>query len=605
MASRPIAVSLLALIAATALPRPTYATEAPHNLVLFVADGLRGAIVTPETAPAMAALRDTGVRFTNTHSLFPTFTTANASAMATGHYLGDTGDFSNVIYTGYPVVVPGQGTTVTPFLESDPVLGDVDEHFAGNYLDEDTILKAARDKGMETASIGKLGPALIFDSTQRDGTHTVVLDDQTGSKAGVPLAAWVKQGLAANNINPVAPGRGQPNGDFKTPGTLKANVVQQDWFVAAATKVVLPKLMADGKGFVLVYWSRDPDGTQHNQGDSPGSLTPGINGPTSMAAIRNADNNLASLRNALDELGLTATTDIIVTSDHGFSTISKASATSPAAKQTYKDTRPGELPPGFLALDIAKGLALPLYDPDADERRIGPGEHTSRANGLIGQDPRRPDVVVAANGGSDLVYIPTKDPVLARRVVEILLHQDYVSGLFVDTALGAIPGTLPLKSVNLEGSAVTPMPAIAVNFTSSSTGCADPTLCGVEVADTVLQTGQGMHGSFSRADTQNFMAAIGPSFKKGFVDDAPASNADLGKTIAALFELKTSDKGSLIGRVLAEAFPGGTTPTSERKTQRSEPGVGSLRTILDYQLVGTTAYFDAAGFDGRTLGLNK
>src|SRR5260221_5820763 len=76
----------------------------PHNLILFVPDGLRGRIVTPQTAPAMADIRDKGVNFKNSHSLFPTFTTANASAMATGHFLGDTGDFSNPIYTGYPSV---------------------------------------------------------------------------------------------------------------------------------------------------------------------------------------------------------------------------------------------------------------------------------------------------------------------------------------------------------------------------------------------------------------------------------------------------------------------------------------------------------------------
>src|SRR5471032_2665580 len=75
----------------------------PHNLILFVPDGLRGRIVTPQTAPAMADVRDKGVNFKNSHSLFPTFTTANASAMATGHYLGDTGDFSNTIFTGYSV----------------------------------------------------------------------------------------------------------------------------------------------------------------------------------------------------------------------------------------------------------------------------------------------------------------------------------------------------------------------------------------------------------------------------------------------------------------------------------------------------------------------
>ncbi len=51
----------------------------------------------------MAALRDQGVNFANPHSLFPTFTMPNASGLATGHFLGDTGAFSNTIYTGYPV----------------------------------------------------------------------------------------------------------------------------------------------------------------------------------------------------------------------------------------------------------------------------------------------------------------------------------------------------------------------------------------------------------------------------------------------------------------------------------------------------------------------
>src|SRR3989440_7348996 len=124
----------------------------PHNLILFVPDGMRALKVTPQTAPAMAKVRDKGVNFKNPHSLFPTFTTANASAMATGHYLGDTGDFSNTIYTGYPVAAAND--TVVPFLESDPVLHDVDEHFGGNYMNEDTVLNLARDKGYGTASIG-------------------------------------------------------------------------------------------------------------------------------------------------------------------------------------------------------------------------------------------------------------------------------------------------------------------------------------------------------------------------------------------------------------------------------------------------------------------
>src|ERR1700691_5419923 len=125
-------------------------SNTPHNLILFVPDGLRGRIVTQESAPAMAEVRDKGVNFRNSHSLFPTFTTANASALATGHYLGDTGDFSNTIYTGYPV--EAAGGAVTPFLEADPVLHDVDEHFGDDYLNEETALKLARATCYSTAA---------------------------------------------------------------------------------------------------------------------------------------------------------------------------------------------------------------------------------------------------------------------------------------------------------------------------------------------------------------------------------------------------------------------------------------------------------------------
>src|ERR1700731_2007296 len=110
----------------------------PRNMILFIPDGMRALKVTPETAPAMAEVRDKGVNFKNTHALFPTFTMANASGMATGHHLGDTGTFSNTIYTGFSSAAAGD--TVVPFIENDAVLGDIDEHFGGNYLSEETIL---------------------------------------------------------------------------------------------------------------------------------------------------------------------------------------------------------------------------------------------------------------------------------------------------------------------------------------------------------------------------------------------------------------------------------------------------------------------------------
>lgn len=596
-------VVLATLLASVALSPAFAAERRPHNVILFVADGLRYGMVTPGNAPAMTALMNQGVRFTNTHSLFPTFTTANASGMATGHMLGDTGDFSNTIYTGFQV--PGAGDSLTPFLESDPVLGDVDEHFSGDYLNEETILKAARSNGLSTATIGKLGPALIFDHTERTGQITIVVDDSTGRAGGIPLSSQLQDRLKAANLPVQAPTRGAngPSGNSTTPGTLSANVEQQAYFTSVATQAVLPLFKARNKPFVMVYWSRDPDGTQHNQGDSLGRLIPGINGPTSLAAIRNADDNLAKLLAALKAQGLDRDTDVILTSDHGFSTISKESGTSFAATQAYGGVPGAQLPPGFLAIDIAHGLGLPLMDPDAKSAVVAAGAFTSRANGLIGNDAARPDVVVAANGGSDLVYIPSGDKALAAKVVAILAAQDYVSGLFVDDSLGRIPGTLPLSAIALKGSAITPMPAIAVNFRSFSLGCADPTTCGVEVADTGLQQGQGMHGSFSRADTRNTMGAMGPSFRTRFTSAAPVSNADLGKTIAQLLHLRIEDHGKLVGRVMTEAMPNGAQPRATSGILRSPPDAAGRITAVLYQDVGRTRYYDAAGYPGRTLGL--
>ena len=601
--------ALLAACAIVALQYGPAAAQSPvpaqRNLILFVPDGLRALSVTPQTAPTMAAIRDKGVNFANPHSLFPTFTMANASGLSTGHFLGDTGVFSNTIYVGFPT--PHAGNTVTPFIENDAVLGDIDDHFSGNFVDEDAVLFAARHQGISTAAVGKVGPTMMFDHMDRKAETTIIVDDATGSAVGVPLSQAMQDAMKAAGLPLVAPTRGANGaaGDAKKPGTLAANVEQQKYFADVAAKVVLPMLKARNKPFVLVFWSRDPDGTQHNQGDSLLKVTPGINGPTSLAAIKNADDNLAELRAALEQLGLAASTDIVVSADHGFSTISKESSTSPAAKASYADVPAGLLPPGFVAIDLAKALDMPLADPNDNNKPVAANSHPKAGNGLIGKDSGKPDVVVASNGNSDLVYVPGKDRALTAKVVEALLAQDYVSGLFVDDDLGSYPGTLPISAVNLKGSSVTPRPSIAINFRSYSTGCDKPVMCTVNVADTGLQQGQGMHGSFNRADTMNFMAAIGPSFKTGFVNEAPVSNADIGKTMAHLLGLKIPFHGSLMGRVLDEALPGGANPTVENWVERAHPGADGLATVLIGQRVGSTRYFDAAGFPGRTVGMDE
>ena len=236
------------------------------------------------------------------------------------------------------------------------------------------------------------------------------------------------------------------------------------------------------------------------------------------------------------------------------------------------------------------------------------GQHSSKANGLIGTDPSSPDVVVAANGGIDLVYLPRPNAKeLGAKIVEMLLGQDYVSGLFVEDALGNIPGTLPLSAINFKGSSLTPVPAIVINFRSFAAGCGKPLMCAVTIVDHTLQQGQGMHGNFSRADTKNFMAAIGPDFQARHTDPAPASNADVGMTLSQILGLKLLQKGDLIGRVLTESLKEGNhqTPQVKQLTRISAPAKNGLQTVLLAQVVGKSMYFDAAGFPGRTVGLER
>src|SRR6202051_1442242 len=191
-----------------------------RNVVIFVFDGLRSGAVNAVDSPTMFWIRAHGVTFANSHSLFPTFTTANASAIATGHYLGDTGDYSNQIYIGHPVFLDGNfgraPGSYAPYVENNRVLGDLDAQFDGNYLNEETLLAAARRHGFNTAAVGKMGPSAIQDVSQLNpvnggfaGPRTVIIDDGTGNADGAPLSPEVTAALVSAGLPTISPGRGQ------------------------------------------------------------------------------------------------------------------------------------------------------------------------------------------------------------------------------------------------------------------------------------------------------------------------------------------------------------------------------------------------------------
>ena len=585
-----------ALLALTALPAAAQESSAaarsgqPHNVIIFVADGLRYGSVEPGNMPNMARLKAAGVDFTNSHSLYPTRTTVNASAIATGHYIGDTGDFGNTPYAGMPLIAAKGSPVVT--LENDAVLDEMNQKFSGNYLNEVTLMSAARAKGWQTAVIGKEGPARIQDSTaSADGSETLFLDDATGKDGGIGLPSWFSRMMGQAFIAPAAPANAVPN------------IEQEVWMAKAATRIVIPHFKESGKPFLLVFWSRDPDKSQHDGKDSIGEYDPGINGPSAKAGTRDADTVLGELLDALKEQGLDMTTDVFVTADHGFVTVSHASTTSPSV---HFGAGLSDLPLGFLAIDLASKLGLPLHQPGTTGAALdfSNGAKPPGGAGALGRDPAHPDVVVTAEGGADVIYLPGGNAkALAGDIVNFLFTQDYVSGIFVRDDLGKFPGTLPMSAINMVGSAKTPVPAIYVNFRSFAGTCPGQLQCAVGVTDATQAMGQGNHGSLSRAETRNFMAAMGPDFKTRFADPAPISNADIAPTLAHIMGVPLPAKGKLTGRVISEALPKGAAVKVERQVIASDPGPGGLRTILDQQSVGETRYFDAAGFEGRTVGL--
>jgi arylsulfatase A-like enzyme len=553
------AILMAGLFASPAQAQESSSAARPHNIVIFVADGLRYGSVDRADMPNMARLKSEGVDFTNSHSLYPTVTTVNASAIATGHYIGDTGDFGNTIYTGRPMDSIKGGTL--GFLENDRLLAEMNRKFGGNYLGETSLIAAARAHGWQTAIIGKEGPARIQDSTAIPD-QTLILDDSSGGPNGLALPAWFEAGMKNAGLAPPPPPASVPD------------IAQEAWLSRAANDIVLPHLKDSGKPFILLFWSRDPDFSQHNGKDSIGSVTPGINGASGRAGIHNADTVLGQLLARLKALGLDRSTDVFVTADHGFTTL------------THQDGA-NQLPNGFLLRDLSAALSLP------------------QRPGMLGRDPAHPDVVVAPNGNSDLIYLPganARDR--AGAIVSFLAGQDYVSGVFVNDSLGRFRGALPMSMLNLIGSARTPQPAIYVSYKSAAGACRDRLQCTVSISDAPLDTGQGNHGGFSRAETRNFMAAIGPDFKRGFADPAPVSNADIAPTLAQLMGFALPARGKLMGRVASEALVGGKPVQVEKHRVVSEPDPDSgLSTVLEGQSVGETRYFDAAGFEGRTVGL--
>src|SRR5262249_46559363 len=79
------------------------------------------------------------------------------------------------------------------------------------------------------------------------------------------------------------------------------------WTQRVLREDVLPELAPAA----VINWLTEPDHTQHHAG---------VGSPGARAALANDDREIAGVLATLDDLGRTASTDVLVVSDHGFST---------------------------------------------------------------------------------------------------------------------------------------------------------------------------------------------------------------------------------------------------------------------------------------------
>jgi hypothetical protein len=151
------------------------------------------------------------------------------------------------------------------------------------------------------------------------------------------------------------------------------------------------------------------------------------------------------------------------------------------------------------------------------------------------------------------MYVPSHDPALLQRLVSALQEREAYGVMFVREQYGAVPGTLPLARIGLEGphSVSPPTPDLVVSFSwdADATTAAGPGAPGTEL--TSAYGNRGMHGSFSPRDVHNTLLAAGPHFRAGIADTYPTSNLDVAPTVASLLQLSMPEAQ---GRVLLEAL---------------------------------------------------
>ncbi len=495
------------LVAQPVNPQPA------EHVVLVVWDGMRPDFVAPQYCPNLYALATNGVFFRRHHPAYISSTEVNGAALATGANPGRNGILAN---TEYDPEFNIQSSYATEGIDS---IRRGDAMTDGHYIMTPTAAEVLQGAGIPTVVAGSKLVAQFHDrsrvkTTPAQKQSVTVYEGKTIPRSLVDSLRRV------NDDKPFPPNITHPN------------TAQDNWTTHALTKA----LWKNGVPKYTLLWLSDPDKSQHETG---------VGSPTALAGIESSDNNLGQVIKALKEKGVWEKTDLMLVSDHGFSTINRTPDIPALLKKG-----------GFTA-------SSKLEDPE-------PG-----------------DVMVVGLGGSALLYVVNRDEPVIRRVVQFLQTTDCAGTIFCRLP---VEGTFPFESVGYSVTNNAPDIILSLRWSAETNSHGAPGL----MTTAGGTAGKGSHASLSRFDMNNTLVAHGPDFKRGMVSHVPSGNVDLAPTILWLLGVKAP--ASMDGRVLHEALANSTTATPEPKVETIESKCASglfwWEQYLKFSTVGSTRYFD-------------
>src|ERR1051325_6680708 len=418
------------------------------HLVVVVWDGMRPDFITPQYTPTLYDLARRGVFFKNHHPVYISSTEVNGTAIATGVYPNRSGIIANRDYRPELNWQDSLGTeTMEAIRRGDLLTG-------GRYIAVPTVAEILHDAGIRTVIAGTKPVALLHDRQNRRVSKAAA--DSVLLQNGHSIPRKIVEDIKKVNDKK----------DFPTNST--PNTARDAWTTKGLTDV----LWRDSVPKFTLLWLSDPDASQH--ATSPGS-------ETSLGGLESSDNNLAAVLKKLEEKQLLDSTDVMVVSDHGFSTINKV-------------------------VDVAAILKRAKFNAGKKLEDAEPG-----------------DVVVVGLGGSIMLYVVDHHEDVVRRLVQFLQGSDFAGVIFSRIP---VEGTFPLEQVRLNSANPAPDLVVSLRWTDDKNQYGAPGLVTSEGG----KKNDGTHASLSRFDMHNTLVAAGPDFRQGFMDALPTGNADAAPT---------------------------------------------------------------------------